>query len=115
MLVTLLAYHIPKTSLQGENFHKSVENTIYVGTGCSLVAPKDATPPHFAEKTSQIATKPQKSQNFSCLKVSCYTVVLLSHCFQKHYMQGMYREKTINLIHYLSEPLVQTCNHVCNT
>ena len=60
--------HIPETSLQGENFHKSVENTIFVGTGCSLVAPKDTTPPHFAEKTSQIATKPQNVKTFLARK-----------------------------------------------
>ena len=40
---------------------------------CSLVPPKDATPPNFKEKLSIIATKPQNSQKFSPLKVSHYT------------------------------------------
>ena len=41
---------------------------------CSVVPPKDATPPNFKEKALQIATKSQNSQTFSPLKVFLYTV-----------------------------------------
>ena len=41
---------------------------------CSLVPAKDATPPNFAEKILQIATKPQNLQKFSPSNVSCCTV-----------------------------------------
>ena len=51
-----------------------VENKIFVEktfVDFSLVPPKDATPPNFAEKHFQIATKPR---NFSPPKVSRFTV-----------------------------------------
>ena len=54
-----------------------VENKIYVEksfAACSLVLPKDASPSNLRRKLSQIATKPQNSQKFLPLKVSCYTV-----------------------------------------
>ena len=56
--------------------------------------PKDATPPNFAEKTSQIAIKPQNLQKvFSVESFPLYGGTAFS-LFSEALNEGVYREKT---------------------